>query len=69
MRPVILDTFVRQSGQSHLLARFAAVAFRAPGATLASVRTLAANGPTVSVVVWKWGGGPSNLWRDEEEDR
>src|ERR1700704_2223311 len=57
------------SGQSHLLVRFASLAFRAPDATLASVRTLAANGPTVSVVFCEWGWGWSNLWGDEGADR
>jgi hypothetical protein len=67
--PVIRDTFVRKSGQSHLLVRFASLAFRAPDGTLASARMLAANGPTVSVVFCGWGWGRSNLWRDEGADR
>jgi len=45
------------------------LAFRAPDVTLAFVRTLAANGPTESVVFCGWGRGWSNLWRDEGADR
>ena len=52
-----------------MLVRFASLAFRAPDVTLASVRTLAASGPTVSVVFCGWGWGCSNLWRDEGADR
>jgi len=37
--------------------------------TLASVLTPAANGPIVSVAFCGWGGGRSNLGRDEEADR
>jgi hypothetical protein len=69
VRPVILDTFVRKSGQRHLLVSFASLAFRAPDVTLAFVRTLAVNGPTESVVFCGWGRGWSNLWRDEGADR
>src|ERR1700730_15708027 len=60
--------FRSKSGQSHLLVRFASLAFRAPDVTLASVRTLAANDSTVSVVFCGWGRGGSNLWRDEGAD-
>ena len=37
--------------------------------TLASVLTPAANGPIVSFAFCGWGGGRSNLWRDEKADR
>jgi hypothetical protein len=37
--------------------------------TLAFVLTPAANGPIVSVAFGGWGGGRSNLGRDEEADR
>ena len=52
-----------------MLVRFASLAFRAPDVTLAFVRTLAVNGPTVSVVFCEWGWGWSNLWGDEGADR
>jgi hypothetical protein len=52
-----------------LLVRFASLAFRAPDVTPAFVRTLAVNGPTVSVVFCEWGWGWSNLWGDEGADR
>jgi hypothetical protein len=44
------------------------VVFRAQGVMPASVQTLAASGPTGSVVSSGWGGGRSHLWRDEEAD-
>jgi len=48
---------------------FAGLAFRAPDVTLASARTLAANGPIVNAVFCGQGWERSNLWRDKGADR